>query len=116
MSERVEALLVELIHEVRLLRQAHERDDSPSTLNRADRDALARLLPAIAGTLGSDLFTARELIEHSAPALRLVCVGLSARQLGKLLRRAHGQPVGGYVVSSDGLEVGAVLWRVLATT
>jgi len=66
--------------------------------------------------LGSDLFTSRELVEHEAAAVRIVVSRLTARQLGRLLKRAEGANVGGFMVQRQGSEVGSILWRVLATT
>ncbi len=65
--------------------------------------------------MGSEPFHAAELIEHDAAALRLVCAGLSARRLGRLLRRAADIPIAGHVVKRRGVEAGAVLWRIFAS-
>ena len=70
----------------------------------------------IGASLGSELFLTRDVLEHDDPALRLVLRDLSARQLGRLLQRADGGVVGGYLVRREGLEACAVLWRVLAVT
>jgi hypothetical protein len=86
---------------------------SPSTLRREDRAALERILPAIAGALGSELFLASEAVTSDNPALVLVLAGMNARRLGRLLRRGDGVPVAGYVVHARGTEAGAVLWEVL---
>jgi hypothetical protein len=85
----------------------------PSTLRREDRAALERILPAIAGALGSEYFLASEAVTSDNPALVLVLEGMHARRLGKLLRRGDGVPVTGYVVHARGRETGAVLWEVL---
>jgi hypothetical protein len=58
---------------------------SPSTLRREDRAALERILPAIAGALGSDLFLSIEAVTSDNPALVLVLGAMDARRLGKLL-------------------------------
>ena len=105
-----------VLDELRAIRVALERQPRPSHLTRGDRDRLAAILPAIAGSVGSDLFTAKELLEQHTPAVRLVLGHLTARQLGRLLQRAEGARVAGYTVQRDGTEVGAVLWRVLAAT
>jgi hypothetical protein len=115
-ADQVAALLRELVAEVRGLRADLTRDRRPSRLTRHDRDRLVAILPAAGGVFGSELFTAKELLEHDAAALRLVLRGLTARQLGRLLQRAEGAVLGGYTVQRDGVKVGAVLWRVLATT
>jgi hypothetical protein len=87
-------------------------DRGPSRLSRADRDRLARILPVVAGAVGSAPFLARELLEHPSAGLGLVLAGSSSRSLGRLLRRAEGQPVAGYVVEQVGIEAGAKLWSV----
>jgi hypothetical protein len=99
------ALLRELVAEVRALRRAIERQTPARSLTRGDRVHLAAILPAVAGVQGSELFTARELLEDDAPALRLVLAGLSAKQKGRAFD--------GYTVQRDGSEAGASLWRVL---
>ena len=96
------------LHGLRALLQ----DRGPSRLSRADRDRLARILPVVAGLMGSAPFLARELLEHPSAGLGLVLAGSSSRSLGRLLRRAEGQPVAGYVVEQVGIEGGAVLWSV----
>src|SRR5687767_5749045 len=111
----VAEVLADILAEVRGIREALEQRGGRSTLTRNDLEALRRLLPAIAGAIGSELFTARELIRHAAPGLQAVCAGMSAKSLGRLLKRAHGIPVDGYVVRAEGLELGAVLWRILQT-
>lgn len=85
-----------------------------ASLSRADRERLARLLPAWSGTLGSSWMTAREVVEHPSPALRLTVGGLNARSLGRLASRATGIPVGGLVIESGGMEGGVGLWSVRA--
>jgi hypothetical protein len=74
---------------------------------------LERILPAIAGALGSEYFLAREAVASANPALVLVLANMNARRLGKLLRRGNGVPVAGYVVHARAMEGGAVLWEVL---
>lgn len=83
-------------------------------LSRADRDRLERLLPVWAATFGSAPTLAREVRQHDAAGLRLVLGTLSAKQLGRLLRRADRQPIAGVAVERCGVESGAVLWRVVA--
>ena len=109
----VEALLRELVEQVRGLRADLAERRPATSLSRVDRERLARLLPAIGGTLGSEPFNSSEICEHDAAALRLGRAGLTAKQLGRLLRRAVGTPVGGYLVERLGEEAGAVLWRVV---
>ena len=99
---------------IRVLLEQRQQPPSPPTLSREDRGRLSRLLPAVGATLGSELFTSSDLVEHESAALRVVCVDLTAKQLGRLLRRAAGTPIGGYLVERQGVEAGAVLWRVVA--
>jgi len=107
-------LLRELVAEVRGLR-ADLAQRRPAVVTRTDRVRLAQLLPAIAATLGSEIFTVHELFASSAPALPLVLEGLTPGQVGKLLRRAIGVPVEQLVVERMGDEDRRVLWRVVAT-
>lgn len=93
-----------------------EQQRRPSRLTRCDREQLARVLPVIVAAFGSELFTVREVYEHDSAGLRLVLAGVSRKQLGRLLQRAEGAIVDGFAVQRDGSEVGAVLWRILATT
>lgn len=86
---------------------------SADLLSRDDRALLARLSPAIAGALGSTEFLTRDLFGHDSAALRIVLRGLNPRQVGRLLKRAEGKPVDGYVVERVGVELGAILWRVV---
>lgn len=108
---------VDVLAELAALRarvDAVERRLSPGAdLRREDRAALERILPALAGALGSENFLASEAVTSDNPALVLVLEGMHARRLGKLLRRGDGVPVAGYVVHARGRETGAVLWEVL---
>jgi hypothetical protein len=72
---------------------AVEARQSPSSLCRADREVLERILPAVAGALGSEYFLASEAVASENAALVLVLAGMNARRLGKLLRRGDGVPV-----------------------
>ena len=77
-----------------------------------ERDALAEILPAIVGVLGSEIFAVRELFGTDVPALRLGLRGRSSRAIGRLLARAAGQDVNGYVAERVSTERHAILWRV----
>ena len=116
-ASSTETLLLQMLDRLARIETLIEQWQArPSTLSRDDHERLARVLPAVAGALGSELFTARELVEHAAAAVRIVVTGLTARQLGRLLKRAEGANGGGYTVQRQGSEVGSILWRVLATT
>jgi hypothetical protein len=106
-------LLRELIAEVRGLREDMRAGRVGPSLSRADRLLLAKMLPAIGGVFGSELFNSAEVCEHDAAALRLVCRGLTVKQFGRLLRRGAGTPINGYAIEREGTEAGAVLWRVV---
>lgn len=113
-GDDVAELLQALLVEVRGLRadwQQHPR--RRRTLSRADRDQLARLLPVLAASQGSELFTTAELLAAPSPALQLALDGLAARPLGRLLRRAVGIPIDGLLVQADGSEAHRTLWRIV---
>jgi hypothetical protein len=93
--------------------EAIEHRLNTSPLRRADREALSRILPAVAGAVGSELFLASEAVASENPALVLVLGGLNARRLGRLLRRGDGVDVDGYMVRANGTEGGAMLWSVV---
>jgi hypothetical protein len=99
--------------ELRARMDAVEHRLSSSTLRREDRAALERILPAIAGALGSEYFLASEAVTSDNPALVLVLGAMDARRLGNLRRRGADLPIDGYIVHAQGMEAGAVLWQVL---
>lgn len=104
-----------LIDELRGLRADMRRErPTTSTLSRGDRERLARLLPAIAGALGSTEFASRDL-RADVPALRVALRGVSVKSIGRLLSRAEGIPIDGWVVERYGTEINVTLWRVLAS-
>src|SRR4030095_16756251 len=86
------------------------------SLTRPDRTLLARLLPAMAGALGSEPFASRDLVSDSSPGLRLVLRDLSVKQIGRLLSRAESIPIDGWRVERYGIEINVVLWRVVAVS
>jgi hypothetical protein len=102
----------EMMAELQAIRGLLEQRSRPG-LSRIDRARLARMLPAIAGVYGSDLFVTRELFERDAPAIRLVLAGLNPKQVGRLFARADGQPIDGYLIESQGSETNVRLWRVM---
>jgi hypothetical protein len=118
-ADPVADLLRELVWEVRGLRAdlTVRREPARHALSRADLALLGRLLPAWAGTHGSDeQLTSRDLAADPAPAMRLVLRGLSVKQIGRLLARADGIPIGGYLVERCGIEINVTLWRVVAVS
>ena len=79
-------------------------------LSRADRELLAKLLPAIAGAFGSTPFASRDLF--TAAGVRVVVRGLSVKQVGQLLARGVGTPINGLIIERAGSELNVSLWRV----
>ena len=85
-----------------------------ATLSPEDREVLGRLLPAIAGGVGSAVWSVKELRTSEAPGVHIVLDGISARRLGRLFSRARGVPLGGYLIQRAGIEWHATLWQVVA--
>lgn len=106
------ALLGEILATLHAIQHLLERQ-RPASLSRADRDLLSRLLPAIAGALGSEPFASRDLPDAS-PGIRVVLGDLSVKQIGRLLSRAEGVPIEGRIIQRCGVEINVALWRVLA--
>jgi hypothetical protein len=103
-----------VLAELRAIRAALEQRQV-SLMTRIDRAKLAAMLPAIAGALGSEPFASRDLVaDDAAPALRLVFNGLTVKSISKLLARAEGVPIGGFMVERSGVEINVTLWRVVA--
>jgi hypothetical protein len=108
-------LLREILVELRAIRRAVEDPGRPSTLTKADRIRLERLLPACAILFPhGELFTARDLMAHPAPGFRVLRGRLSTKALGRLLTRAHTRVVAGFRVEHIGTERNVNLFRVAA--
>jgi hypothetical protein len=107
--DELRALLTSVIARVTII----EHRLSPSPLRREDQELLLRILPALAGSVGSACFLASEAVASDHPGVRLVLGSLTGRRLVRLLRRGEGVPVGGYVVHAQGMESGSILWAVL---
>jgi hypothetical protein len=104
--------LRELVTALAVRVEAIEHRLNTSMLRREDLAALSRILPALAGALGSEMFLASEAVSSENAALALVLAGMNARRLGRLLRRGEGISIEGYVVHAQGAESGAMLWEV----
>lgn len=94
-----------------------------NTLKRAEREALAVLLPALVAAAGDRLvFTAAEALEHVATtkpeAIQALEASLGkssaglARRLGRLLARAEGVVIEGLTVQRIGATRTGMLWQV----
>jgi hypothetical protein len=105
-------LLETVIEELRGLRADIARRVRPDRLTRADRARLARILPAVGGVFGSELFAVRELLTNPAPALRVALDGENAKALGRLFYRAAGTTCDRYAIRAEGRELNVTLWRV----
>jgi hypothetical protein len=79
-------------------------------LRRGDAAALVKILPAIAGAWGSEPFLSEHLADTAG--LRIVLAGRSPKKIGRLLARAEGVPLAGYVVEADGKDGNRRRWRV----
>jgi glutathione S-transferase len=99
--------------ELRGLRADLARQRPGASLSRADRDRLARLLPAVAGAFGSEPYVVNELPDAVAVRVVLDELGLTAKQLGRLFHRGVGLPIGRLVVERAGVELHRTLWRVV---
>lgn len=78
-----------------------------------ETDLLAKLLPAIGGERGSDLFTARDLKASPSLAIRELVAHLDTRALGRLLRDSEGKIFAGYRIGRKG-HSNVVFWFVEA--
>lgn len=77
------ASLGDILAELRRIRQLLEvQAEAPRapvcSLSRADRSLLAHLLPAVAGSLGSELFCTAELFESNHAAVRIGTAGIES--------------------------------------
>ena len=91
---------------------------APARLGDADRELLEALLPATFDAADGALFNVGELYRHArlplAADLRAALAPIGgAQRLGKLLRRAIGVPVAGFIVERVGEDRGSALWKVL---
>jgi hypothetical protein len=114
--------LAELRQEVRGLAErvaALEAFAPRRRLAVADRVALETFFPLIASAVPRDrLFSVRELVEHADVtrdvALCAVLAATTPRKLGRLLRRAAGIEIAGYVVSIVGRDRDGAVLRLSA--
>jgi hypothetical protein len=74
----------------------------------------AAVVKAIADRIGERPFTVAELVEDEALAEALD--DLTARRLGKLLRKAAGAELDGFRVERIGEECGAAIWQIVGVS
>jgi hypothetical protein len=106
----VAAMHLGIVAELRAERRARPR------LTPEDRVLLSRLLPCIAGAVGSESFTVAELAQLPAPRCAMKDAGLNAKSVGRLLRRAAlaGEAVDELCVERVGSAAAGVgLWQVV---
>jgi hypothetical protein len=78
-----------------------------------DDAVLRRLLPAIKGAIGSDVFVVAELLKD--PVFQEITDGMSCKAIGGLLGRAcDAGEFQGLTVERLGREHNATLWRVVS--
>lgn len=76
----------------------------------ADRCALRKILPAIAGRFGSSEFTVQEFMLH---ADLVATAGMNSKTLGNLFARCEGQDIGGYELNRIGVTHARCLWKLV---
>jgi hypothetical protein len=105
-------LLRDAVHDIGIRLERIENRRATRTLALDDARTLAPLLPAIAGRLGSDVFSSADVIQDSV-LRRLLPGDINPKRLGRLLSRAEGKPIAGLTVERVSRENGAWLFRVL---
>ena len=79
---------------------------------RSDEALMSKLLPAIAGKIGSDEFTTREVLRRIAIA---EIAGMGTHKLGMLFARCVGMSIDGLAIERISKpKASAVLWRCVA--
>jgi hypothetical protein len=108
------ATMDDVMHELQALRGLVERllERRPAPLTPADRDRLARILPAVVGAWGSEPFASRDLPTDAG--VRVVLRGLSIKQVGKLLSRGADIPINGLMIERAGHEINVTLRHIVA--
>ena len=122
-ADTLEALLREVVAELRLLRLAVDRQDA--TISRAphspigestDSDRYRHLLSVLALTVQDRAFTVCEVVAHTAALggalAEALPPGTNCRTLGKLFRRLEGRAIGGLQLERIGTDRDGVIWRL----
>src|SRR5262245_24097901 len=82
-------------------------------LSETERAALERLLPALAGRFGSDVFTTRDVLSDVVLRSLVSANGNASQMLGNLFRKAVGVEIDGLMVRRVGQQSHAVLWTIV---
>ena len=113
------AEVAELQAAVEQFSRRRENLDPRRVLSDHDQAVLATLLPAVYGALSDRVWSVAVIVTLAATADSLadalapfLATPGGLRGLGKLLRRADGQPVAGFVVERVGADRTGALWRV----
>jgi hypothetical protein len=105
-QDRIEYLLSAILDELRKLNERRPSTDR-------DRAYLLRLLPAWAGSFGSQAVSALDL--RSDPAIRELLDNMSTKRIGNLLAKAADSEtaIASYMVSRSKRERGHMLWVLM---
>ena len=103
-----DALLCEILAEVRALRADVELLATRGRLSRDERRLLEALLPAAAAIVGDSVFVASDLVEF--PSLRALLDGYSASSAAWLFGKANGSRIAGIRVERVGRDRSGALW------
>lgn len=115
--ETISAQLAELVTAVRAINTG----DHGQALNASDREALGRILPAVAATCSFYCFTGRELLEHARlPSRQDLANALrggsgndemhTPRTLGQLFKRGRDVAIDGRVLRQVGKGRDGAVW------
>lgn len=119
MNDSDRTLLTQLLAEVRLLNQRL------TPRQRAADAEVTELLRAIVVSVGDHCFCCTDLLrrvpspvdERLRGAISAACGALSARRIGKLLRRVEGKDIAGLrVVRTGRVERDGAVWMIVASS
>lgn len=119
-SDPALALLADLVAEVRGLRADMAGRAAPPALRKDQSDALAALLPVLAGIYGDSRFSCWECVDVAnqktvnGANMKIALAGRTAQQLGKLLAQGIGRDFAGIQIVRDGSDANGNLWKCIA--
>ena len=114
------AALHGLAAEVKALRADMAGRNRPPALRKEQSDALAAILPVLAGIYGDARFACWEVLDAAkqndvdGANIRIVLAGRTAQQLGKLLQAGLGRDFNGVQIIRDGADGDGKLWRCIS--